>query len=592
MNTTEILTLEDGLKACKRSFTAVGVFSGVANLLMLVPAFFMLNVYDKAVAHNSISTLWVLSGITAFMYLMLMLLEILRSRILVAVSSRLDQLLSPKLYESIFDHAVKKGTGSKSTTQPLRDLAGLRQFLTGQPIFAVFDAPWLPVYIVILFLFHPLLGWMGVVAAAVFFLLAIGNEFTTTATISSANSLALKADSDTQHNLKNSEAVAAMGFMPALKERWRSDQDDALALQESASNAAGIFSGVIKTLRMAVQSAAIGAGAYLVLLQEISPGMIIAGSILIGRALQPVEMAVGAWQRFAEAKNQYSRVQDMLETAAVSSVNMSLPDITGAISASEASITPPGASRPTLEGVSFSLPAGSTCMVLGSSGAGKSTLVRGVLGLWPTGGGKLRLDGADAFQYTRQELGPQVGYLPQAIELLEGSISANITRFSEVDADSVVQAAKDAGVHEFILALPDGYDTEIGRQGGMLSPGQRQRIALARALYKRPKLVVLDEPNSNLDDSGEAALYSAIETLKEGGSTVLIVSHRQGVLPLADYLLVLGGGGMVDFGPVQPVLERFKHLRASHSQSDKVDPSQKASLKAISWGARDESAVE
>ena len=545
------------MQVCKHSFISVGVFSGVTNLLMLVPAFFMLNVYDKAVGHNSTSTLWVLSIITFLMFIALAVLETVRSRILVAISTRWDRAMGDSLYERTFTNAVNVGS-SRASTQPLEDLNGLRQFITSNGIFAFFDAPWLPIYLLILFMFHPLLGWMGVIAALVFLSIAIANQHFTAPALAEASSGALKNNAATQRNLRNAEVAAAMGMMPELRRRWRERQEELLHYQEMASNTAGMFTAITKTLRLAVQSSAIAAGAWLVLIQEISPGMIIAGSILMSRALQPVDVAIGAWSGFVSAREQYQRLCEIIEGIPLAEDKMRLPPIKGVLTARDAVIVPPGASQPAVMQVSLNIPSGSSTVISGASGAGKSTLIRGLLGLWPTAAGEIRIDGVEAASYDRAELGAQLGYLPQDIELLEGTVSSNITRFTDIDPDAVVQAALDAGVHKFILSLQNGYETEIGVPGGMLSPGQRQRIALARAIYRRPKLVVLDEPNSNLDESGELALNQAINTLKESGSTVLIVSHRQTVLPFADYLILMADGTIVDAGPVAEVVARAK----------------------------------
>jgi len=556
VESSHFTSLEQTLGVCKRSFISVGVFSGITNLLMLAPAFYMLNIYDKAVGHNSVPTLVVLSIITAVMFVVLGIMESVRSRVLVAVSSRIDKAIAPRLYELSFDVAVRGG--GKGATQPLLDLHGLRQFLTGAQIFGFFDAPWLPIYLLVLFMFHPLLGWMGVAAALLFLSLALLNQKRTAPVLQAANKLARENNSDTVQNLRNAEVAASMGMMGELMQRWRVKQDEMLAKQEEASNAAGTFSAVIKTLRLAVQSAAIGAGAYLVLAQEISPGMIIAGSILMSRALQPVEQAVNAWRGFNDAREQYARLDKLLKAWPDQGDRMSLPPITGSLAVQAATIIPPGADKPVVSGATFRVAAGDVCMLIGPSGAGKSSLVKAILGLWPTSEGAIRLDGAETSHYQREQLGPQLGYLPQDIELLNGSVSDNIARFGVVDADCVVQAAKDAGVHEFILSLQEGYETVIGGAGGLLSPGQRQRIALARALYGRPKFVVLDEPNSNLDEAGERALAVAIRTLKSLGSTVIIVSHRKGIMKLVDTLVAVRGGKVLHSGPVADVIEMLK----------------------------------
>ena len=388
------------------------------------------------------------------------------------------------------------------------------------------------------------------------------NQKETSEKLAEATELNRQNSKNAQRQIRNAEVIAAMGMLPAIKQPWRRRQDAAIAAQEDASKKAGVFSAVIKTARLASQSTAIAAGAYLVLSQEISPGMLIAGSILISRALQPVELAVGAWGGFVDAKVQYERLNKLLGNSMFTTKHMKLPPVTGEVLVSNAALMPPGAKRPTLTGMNFVLPAGSVCLVIGASGSGKSTLVRGLLGLWPTVAGAIRIDGAEAFNYDRVELGQQIGYLPQDIELFEGSVAANIARFGEVDSEKVIQAAHDAGIHEFILTLSSGYDTIIDQAAGYLSPGQKQRIALARAVYARPKLVVLDEPNSNLDDAGEAALGQTIKLLKQSGSTVVVVSHRRSTLPLSDFLLILRPGGQADFGPTSSVVERLKRAKS------------------------------
>ena len=562
----------EALIFCKRSFIAVGVFSGVANLLMLVPAFFMLNVYDKAVANNSLSTLAVLTVITFVMFLALACMEVVRAKILVAISSRIDMLLGDGLYERAFNNAVRVGDNGASIL-PLQDLAAIRQLLTGQSVFAVFDSPWLPVYLIVLFLFHPILGWMGCIAAAILLLIAVINQQTSRSAAKQLSTLNTETMTDTALNLRNAEVVAAMGMMNELKRRWREQQNNLVAVQERFFGSVAFSTGVTKTFRMAVQSAAIAAGAYLVLIQEISPGMIIAGSILIGRALQPVELAVGAWKNFFDAREQYNRLETIMRNFPLDGNPMPLPPIRGEVTVNKAVINAPSSSQPIIRMANAHFKEGETALILGPSGAGKSTLIKGLLGLWPTVSGDIRIDGAEVGLFDRTELGPQLGYLPQDIELLQGTVSANIARFGEIEPEMVIKAASDAGVHEFILSLPNGYDTELGKPGGMLSPGQRQRVALARALYKRPKLVVLDEPNSNLDEMGEQALNSAISALKQQGSTVIVVSHRKGVLPLVDQLVVLNQGVVVNAGPPAEILALGTPSEASEQKP--ATPSEK-----------------
>lgn len=554
-------SVQDAFALCKRSLVSAFGFSGAINLLMLTPAFYMLSVYDKALAANSTDTLTVLTAMTAIMFFSLAVLEVVRSKILVAISVRVEHLLAPTLYDVSFRNALNVGQ-SRATAQAMADLSALRQFVTGPSIAAIFDAPWVPLYLAVLFAFHPLLGVMGLGAVVVFLLLAISNQVNTTPPLKRANELSRGSLQKLSKNLQNAEVVFAMGMLPMIRRRWRSDQAEILGLQESATLTAGWVSAATKTLRLAVQSAAIGAGAYLAIIQEISAGMIIAGSILMGRALQPVELAVGAWRGLSDARDQYGRIKTLLDEWPFEMDRMQLPELQGRITANGAAIMPPASKQPTVVGLNFDCPAGSTCLVLGPSGAGKSSLIRGLLGLWPTPVGELRLDGVEASQYDRDLVGSQIGYLPQDIELFSGTIAENIARFEEIDPEAVVQAAEDARVHELILSLGEGYDTELGGPGGLLSPGQKQRIALARALYRRPKLVVLDEPNSNLDDAGEDALSESISRLNSLGTTVVVVSHRQKVIQLADYIIFIAGGKMLDAGPSHQVLARLQNRNA------------------------------
>jgi ATP-binding cassette subfamily C protein EexD len=434
-----------------------------------------------------------------------------------------------------------------------------------------------------MFLFHPMLGWLGVGSALLMAALVIINQKVTAAGLQKANALARENLNFTTGAIANAEAAAVMGMLPAMQKTWASRQDAVLEEQETASNWGGFFAGVTKTFRLAIQSAAIALGALLVLQQEISPGMLIAGSILIGRALQPIELAVGSWKGFIDAKGQYQRLQMLLEATDWKTDRMPLPKLQGGVSANAATIIPPGTLTPALRDSTFNIMPGNTCVVIGPSGAGKSTLIRGVLGLWPTSSGDIRIDGAEASHYSRAELGPQIGYLPQAIELFDGSVSANIARQGELDSELVLTAAHDAGIHDFILSLPDAYDTELGRKSGiMLSPGQKQRIALARALYARPTLVVLDEPNSNLDKAGEMALNRAIAALKDAGSTVIIVSHREGALSLADQLIIVSSGAVVDSGPSAEVMARMRQqVVASQADSQPTKAPPKQAIKTV-----------
>jgi ATP-binding cassette subfamily C protein EexD len=352
-------------------------------------------------------------------------------------------------------------------------------------------------------------------------------------------------------------------------------------LQSATSATASGYNAVIKTLTVVMQSAAITTGAVLAIAQEISPGLIIGAALLLGKTLQPIQQAVGSWKSFVEAREQYGRLNDLLESFPPEEGKMSLPSLNGRITADKASVVPPGGTKPTLSNISFALPAGSTTMILGASAAGKSTLVRAILGLWPTVHGDIRIDGTESKYFDRIELGPQLGYLPQDIELFDGSVADNIARFGAVDPELVIQAATDAGVHEMILALPEGYDTVISGFHGLLSPGQRQRVALARALYGRPRLLVLDEPNSNLDELGEQALNIAIANMKQQGSSIIMVSHRQAVLSLADYVMIMESGGIKEQGLRDEVIER---VRAAQ-QAQQAQATQATPVKAVPAGS-------
>jgi len=557
MATSPRTELEQALAACKDSFLSVGFFSFFVNLLMLVPSFYMLQVYDRAVGSASQSTLLMLTLIMLLLMATLGSLEWVRSRIMVRVSTRLESLLGARLFDASFRQALDSG-GMHASAQPLNDLSGLRQFLTGNGLFAFFDTPWIPIYLAVMFMFHPWYGWMGVVSALLLALLAWLNEKLTQAPLYAANREHMMATAFTNKSLRNAEVAASMGMLGDLRQRWSSRVHKVLTLQSQASDRAGSIAAVSRTLRQVVQSLVLGLGAYLSIQHEISSGLMIAGSILLGRALAPIDQLIGVWKGFVGARGQYARLHELLRQVAAEPERMSLPAPQGTISVEGLAVAAPGSRTPLLRNLSFKVAAGETVGIIGPSGAGKSTLARALLGIWPGLSGTVRLDGADITQWRRDELGPYLGYLPQDIELFEGTIGENISRFGEVDAMAVVAAARMAGVHELILQLPDGYDTVIGANGGGLSGGQRQRIGLARALYREPRLVVLDEPNSNLDETGERLLAEALGKLKQSGATVFVITHRSGVLACVDRLLVLNQGELGLYGPRDKVLAHLQ----------------------------------
>jgi ATP-binding cassette subfamily C protein EexD len=389
--------------------------------------------------------------------------------------------------------------------------------------------------------------------------------------LAEANTEYAVASAATTKNLRNAEVIESMGMLPEIRGRWEESNRKTQFWQAQASDRAGIFQSVSKTFRVTVQSLILGVGAYLVIQQEITPGLMIAGSILLGRALAPIDQMIGAWKGFVMARSQYNRLNELLEKAPLTPERMSLPTPTGVISAKGAMITPPGAPGPVVKGVTFKINAGEIVGIIGPSAAGKSTLARGILGIWPTVAGAIRIDGAESSSYNREELGPHIGYLPQDIELFDGSISENIARFGDVDADKVVQAAQDAGVHDMVLQLPQGYDTILGQSGGVLSGGQRQRIGLARALYGNPSIVLLDEPNSNLDEQGEKALKAAIDNLRSNGCTTLLITHRASVLSQVQNLMFMNEGLVVAYGPRDAILQKMQAMQAQ-AQKSKAAP--------------------
>ena len=537
----------------KSYFIYAGLFSAAVNLLMLVPVIYMLQVYDRVVSSGSYSTLAMLTLLMVALTAALGGFEWVRSMILIAASNRIEKNLRRRVSDATFKRALLTG-GAVSNSQPLSDLSSLRQFLTGNGLFAFFDAPWFPIYVFVMFMFHPLFGYAAIFAGIVMVTLAYATEKVTSKKLQEANTQSSWISNQVNGTLKNSEVIAAMGMADDLRHRQEKRFDQVLTLQTDASRSAGLLQSLSKTFRMVMQSLLLGLGALLALRQEISPGMMIAGSLLLGRALAPIDMLVGTWKGFTLARGQYDRLGQLLNQIPKDADTMSLPAPTGKLSAEQVMVVPPGSKNIVVRGVNMELDAGEALGIVGPSASGKSCLARALLGIWPTYSGKVRLDGADIFAWDRTELGPYIGYLPQDIELFDGSISENICRFGDVDPDKVVEAAKTSGVHDLILHLPQGYDTVIGGSGGILSGGQRQRIGLARAIYGSPKYLVLDEPNSNLDDQGERELVEAIRRIKSEGATVIIITHRTMVLQCVDKILVMRDGAASHFGPRDQVL--------------------------------------
>lgn len=565
MLSTNENSLKAALKACKGSFISVGFFSFFVNMLMLVPSFYMLQVYGRVVTSGSISTLVMLTIIMTVLMATMGSLEWTRSRIMVRLSTKLDVMLSRDVYRASFKRALDSG-GMDASAQPLNDLTGLRQFLTGNGLFAFFDTPWLPVYIGVMFLFHPWFGWVAIASAIVLLCLAAINEKLTGKAIAEANKQNIAASLYTTKNLRNAEVIESMGMLHTLMERWGVRQKKVLALQSSASDKGGIITSLSKTFRILVQSLILGIGAYLAVKQEITPGLMIAGSILLGRALAPIDLMIGSWKGFISARSQFERLNEILDKQQAEPQRMSLPAPQGNVLVENLMISAPGSKTPILKNISFAVQSGSVVGIIGPSASGKSTLARALLGVWAPQHGVVRLDGADINNWDKHELGPHVGYLPQDIELFEGTISENIARFGEINAEKVIEAAKTAGVHEMILQLPEGYDTTIGSEGVNLSGGQRQRVGLARAIYGAPRLIILDEPNSNLDEVGERALAQAIALLKATGATIFIITHRTNILDQLDRLLVLSNGTIGLYGPRELVMAELNKQQQAAQQ--------------------------
>jgi len=557
----EIMT---ALLAHKSALRNIGVFSAAINLLMLVPSLYMLQVYDRVLQSRSETTLWMLSAITLALFALISALEYVRSQVAIHVGAHLDAQLNRRVYTAAFETNLRHG--GYVAGQALNDLTTLRQFISGSSVFAFFDAPWFPLYLAVIFMFDFHLGLFALGGAVLLITLAVINERISRKPLDEANRLSLRSADSATVTLRNAEAIEAMGMLVPLQTRWLRVHEAFLAKQGEASEKASIVGAWTRFSRISLQSMVLGVGALLVLDNEITAGMMIAASILMGKTLSPVEGVIGGWKQWSAAKSAYYRLHALLEANPVRRSVMPLPRPKGQLTVSRLVAGAPGAA-PVLKNVNFALMPGEVLGVIGPSASGKSTLARLLVGVWPALAGDVRLDGADVGQWNKDELGPFVGYLPQDIELFAGTVAENIARFGEVDSEAVVEAARLAGVHDMVLKLPNGYSTELGADGAGLSGGQKQRIALARALYGSPSLIVLDEPNSNLDETGEAALARAVALCRERGATVVIISHRNSILATTNRLLVLQDGTSLAFGPTQEVLRAMQQRTVPQSPS-------------------------
>jgi ATP-binding cassette subfamily C exporter for protease/lipase len=531
----------------------------VANLLMLTPTIYMLQVYDRVMVSQNTGTLVVMSLITLFLFGVLTFSEWSRSKLLVRSGVRLDEVLSKRLFHASYEAHLNPHVTNPSGA--FNDLTQLRQFLTGNGIFAFFDAPWAPIYIAVLFMLHPWLGIMAIFFGAVQSVLAWWGNNATKPTQADASKSQLEVNGYLQSKFRNAEVLEAMGMVPYLFRRWSEKNARALGQGMNAQAVSGRVVAWSKFVRYTQQSLALGGGALLVIQGELSPGAMIAANVLMTRALAPIDLMVSTWSGFLSAKEAFIRLRALLEAHPMRHLKLKGIEPKGDLVLSDVVASAPGRSTPIIKAVSAIMPAGTVTVVLGASGSGKSTLARVILGIWPASSGSVMLDGQAVRSWDRMELGPHIGYLPQDIELFDGSIAENIARAGRVDSEKVIAAAEASGLHTMILRFPKGYDTPMGEAGSLLSGGQRQRIGLARALYGDPALVVLDEPNANLDDEGEAALVRAVNGLKAKRKTVVLISHRPGIISVADRLLILHEGTVQASGPRDGVLAALQQQR-------------------------------
>ncbi|NLS05291.1 type I secretion system permease/ATPase [Rhizobium sp. P32RR-XVIII] len=539
----------------RSSLLVLAIFSLAINLLMLTSPIYMLQVYDRVLVSGRVETLVMLTVLAAAALFVLGVLDSLRSAVMVRMSCWLNDRLGPVLISS---GVRARLVGDSAGAQPLRDLAQVQSFLSSQGLTALFDAPWTPVCLALIWLLHPALGIFATGAALLLALLGLLNELMTRQGSHTASTTQIAAFQQADSMIRNAEVVRAMGMLPGLLERWRKSNDSSLEATRSSAERGAAILGITKFLRFFVQSATLGLGAYLVLQGEVSGGTMIASSILLGRALAPVELAMGSWRSFLAARIAYDRLKSRLQAIPAEPQRTRLPEPLGNISLKNVSYSAPGAKGQVLDNVSFRVTPGEALAVIGPSASGKSTLCRLIAGIAAPSGGEIRLDGSELHHWNPEQLGRHVGYLPQDVELFSGSIRDNISRMARAGDDEVVQAAMLAHAHEMIQRLPQGYETPIGDAGARLSGGQRQRIGLARAVFGNPKIIILDEPNANLDQSGETALAAAVRALKERGAALMIVGHRPSTLAQADKILFLRDGRVEVFGTREDVLGKLR----------------------------------
>ncbi|WP_454630201.1 type I secretion system permease/ATPase [Bradyrhizobium cenepequi] len=568
--------LHAALASCRAALVGIGMFSGLINLLSLTGSLFMLEVYDRVLPSRSVPTLVGLSIIAAMLFLFQGILELTRGRMLVRIGNQIDWRVSDRVYDLVIRLPLRARGGGG--LQPIRDLDTIRSVLSGAGLPALFDLPWLPIYLAICFAFHPLIGGTALGGALVLVILTLLTDRLSRRSVQRASNHAATRNRLAEASRRNAEALVAMGMSARLLARWRELGDAYRREQKIAGDISGGFGVVGRMLRMMLQSAVLAVGAYLVIHQEASGGIIIASSILTGRALAPVDLAIGNWRSFVAARQSWRRLEKLLSVLPAPATQVPLPAPTRMLVAEKLSVTAPESEKLLVTDVNFLLKAGSALGIIGASGSGKSSLVRALVGAWRPSRGVVRLDGAALEQWSPEVLGSHIGYLPQDVELFEGTIAENIARFApNPPMEAVLAAANAAGIHQLIVGLPEGYNTQIGEQGARLSAGQRQRVALARALYGGPFLVVLDEPNSNLDAEGEEALTRAILAVRARGGIVVIVAHRSSALAAVDFVMTMLNGRQQAFGPKDEVLALLTRREPVPAAPLKVVPQSAAS---------------
>ncbi|MCX7586255.1 type I secretion system permease/ATPase [Phenylobacterium sp. 58.2.17] len=547
--------LTRAIKEGYKPLAYAGGFSLVSNLLYLALPIFTFQIYGRVLSSYSVPTLLVLTFMVMLAFLISGLIDDFRAKVLINYGVIMDQRVSGRVFSALFDTVIRGNPSARS--QALRDLDSFRQMLTGPAFGTMFDLPWMPVFMIVLLIIDPIIGLVTIGGAVLLFLITLFQDRATRPALKEANEAALRSYAFTDAALRNGEVVRAMGMVEPLGSRWATFRSVTMERSASASERASVISNISKFVRQAIQVLIIAIGAYLVVKGKIHSGLLFANMILAARALQPIERLVGSWDALTNGYRSYQRLNSLFADYRPTKASTTLPKPLGQLSVEGVNFAPQGATRFVLQGVNFKIEPGEMLGVIGPSGAGKSSLARLMVGIWQPNSGNVRLDGADVYSWDRSDFGRHVGYLPQDTELFSGSIRDNIARFrADVDDEQVVRAAQVAGVHQLILRLPSGYDTDLGESGHVLSAGQRQRVGLARALLGNPRLIVLDEPNAALDAEGEEALVKALDALKAGGSTIVIVSHKPSVFRSADKMLMLRDGRMEMFGPREQVMAR------------------------------------